>query len=121
MKIIESERSVFTTVNESADQPSRLNVASRLSHEELVTLLAEREEKLRTGRNLDGITDQWRVYKDITSAIQRGEYLRLIVQADAGTGKSFLLTTVFLWCLVHGFYTKVAAPTGIAAATHDCL
>merc|ERR1712020_155755 len=31
-------------------------------------------------------------------------------------GKSFLLTTVFLWCLVEGIDTKAAAPTGIAAA-----
>ena len=33
-----------------------------------------------------------------------------------GTGKSFLLTTVYLWCIVHGLSCKAAAPTGIAAA-----
>ena len=27
-------------------------------------------------------------------------------------GKSFLLTTIFLWCLVHKKNTKAAAPTG---------
>ena len=37
-------------------------------------------------------------------------------QASAGTGKSFLLTTVFLWCIVKGKKCKAAAPTGIAAA-----
>ena len=31
-------------------------------------------------------------------------------------GKSFLLTTVYLWCLVHGKKAKACAPTGIAAA-----
>ena len=32
------------------------------------------------------------------------------------TGKSFLLTTVYLWCIVNGKRCKAAAPTGIAAA-----
>ena len=31
-------------------------------------------------------------------------------------GKSFLLTTVFLWAIVNGLKCKAAAPTGIAAA-----
>ena len=31
-------------------------------------------------------------------------------------GKSFLLTTVFLWAIVNGMKCKAAAPTGIAAA-----
>ena len=31
-------------------------------------------------------------------------------------GKSFLLTTVYLWCIVNGKKAKAAAPTGIAAA-----
>ena len=30
-------------------------------------------------------------------------------------GKSFLLTTVYLWCIVNGKKAKAAAPTGIAA------
>ena len=37
-------------------------------------------------------------------------------EASAGTGKSFLLTTVYLWCLVHKMRTEAVAPTGIAAA-----
>ena len=32
------------------------------------------------------------------------------------TGKSFLLTTVYLWCIVNNKRCKAAAPTGIAAA-----
>ena len=31
-------------------------------------------------------------------------------------GKSFLLTTVFLWAIVNGMECRAAAPTGIAAA-----
>ena len=32
------------------------------------------------------------------------------------TGKSFLLTTVYLWCIGNDKRCKAAAPTGIAAA-----
>ena len=39
-----------------------------------------------------------------------------MVQASAGTGKSFLLETVYLWCIVHGKKAQACAPTGIAAA-----
>ena len=42
--------------------------------------------------------------------------LKKLPQASAGTGKSFLLNTVFLYCIVHGLRCKAAAPTGIAAA-----
>ena len=35
---------------------------------------------------------------------------------SAGTGKSYLLTSVYLWCLVNKKKAKAAAPTGIAAA-----
>ena len=55
------------------------------------------------------------MYEHVIACIERGELLRLMVQASAGTGKSFLLTTIYLWCLVHGMHTKAAAPTGIAA------
>ena len=33
-----------------------------------------------------------------------------------GTGKSYLLTSVYLWCLVHKYKVLAGAPTGIAAA-----
>ena len=63
-----------------------------------------------------GITDQWLVYTHIVHSLRTGTPLRLMVQASAGTGKSFLLTTVYLWCIVHGKKAKACAPTGIAAA-----
>ena len=34
----------------------------------------------------------------------------------AGTGKSYLLTSVYLWCLVNKYKVLAGAPTGIAAA-----
>ena len=87
-----------------------------------------------------------RVYSHIIHALVNGHRLRLMVQASAGTGacsmysthctrtshsiahahvrtrmhtlrgKSFLLTTVYLYCLVHKIKVKAACPTGIAAA-----
>eukprot|EP00973_Karenia_brevis_P076683 10651370-Karenia_brevis.AAC.1 len=42
--------------------------------------------------------------------------MRLMLQAAAGTGKSYLLVTVCLWCLINNKKFKAAAPTGIAAA-----
>ena len=52
----------------------------------------------------DASTDQWRAS------------LRLCLQAAAGTGKSFLWETLFLWCHLNGHTVRAAAPTGIAAA-----
>ena len=71
---------------------------------------------MQEGRAEGATTDQYRVYSHIIQCIQNGQFLRLMVQASAGTGKSFLLNTVYLWCLVHGKRVKAAAPTGIAAA-----
>ena len=88
----------------------------RLSAGDMEAELRRREGCMQSGIVTDEITDQWRVYSHITDAISTGKFLRLMVQASAGTGKSFLLSTVFLWCLVHGKITKAVAPTGIAAS-----
>ena len=71
---------------------------------------------MKAGTGGSGVTDQFRVYQHIVQCLETGEYLRLMVQASAGTGKSFLLNTVFLFCIVRGLRCKAAAPTGIAAA-----
>ena len=42
--------------------------------------------------------------------------MRIMIQASAGTGKSFLLTTICLWCRLHNLNMEACAPTGIAAA-----
>ena len=65
---------------------------------------------------IDGTTDQWRVYQHIVHRLEHGPYLRLMVQAAAGTGKSYLLVAVCLWCLLRAKKFRAAAPTGIAAA-----
>ena len=88
--------------------------SGRLNQEQLATLLADRETKLQT-REIEGIADQWRVYCHIVEALSSDKPAKLMVQASAGTGKSFLLTTVFLWCIVHGKKTRAAAPTGQGA------
>ena len=95
-------------------KPERERASRRLSPAELVTELARRESLMQGGAT--GVTDQWRVYTHIIESITTGTPLRLLVQASAGTGKSFLLTTVYLWCIVKGKKAKACAPTGIAAA-----
>ena len=56
---------------------------------ELRTELEDRENKLQAGSDGDS-TDQWRCYEYITNEIAAERPLRLMVQASAGTGKSFL-------------------------------
>eukprot|EP00973_Karenia_brevis_P005517 750854-Karenia_brevis.AAC.1 len=99
-----------------ADTAQGTRNSCRLSLNELQAELKKREDLMRAGVGIGKETDQWRVYSHIVENMARNTYLRLMVQASAGTGKSFLLTTVFLWCLVHGKHCKAAAPTGIAAA-----
>ena len=125
VRVIEQERGVTPMANEppegadtrgeAAGAPRARN-ASRLSPAELAAELKKREDLMRIGAESGAETDQWRVYSYIVGAIAAGEHLRLMVQASAGTGKSFLLTTVFLWCIVNDKKCKAAAPTGIAAA-----
>ena len=63
------------------------------------------------------MTDQWRVYTEAIEVLQAGRKpLRMCIQASAGTGKSFLIETLFLWAVLNGHNVKAAAPTGIAAA-----
>ena len=63
------------------------------------------------------MTDQWRIYTEATRCLEEGRApLRLCLQAAAGTGKSFLLETLFLRAILNGHSVKAAAPTGIAAA-----
>ena len=86
--------------------------------------ILEEEDQLRAHPNCSsnypaGVeTDQWRAYSRIVKTLsqRRPKPLRLLVQASAGTGKSFLLSTVFLWCLIHNKRVGAFAPTGIAAA-----
>ena len=58
------------------------------SQAQLQELLVKRERRMQEGGATDEPTDQWRVYCYIRDAIknQNGSYLRLMVQASAGTG-----------------------------------
>ena len=117
MLVIEQERNCVRTVNEVSDDETsaaRESVSTRLSHAEMAAELQRREELMKSGST--EVTDQWRVYTHIVHALRLGSPLRLMVQASAGTGKSFLLTTVYLWCIVNEKKAKACAPTGIAAA-----
>ena len=118
MQVIEEERGRMRTTNEidsDTEQPEqREQMSSRLSQAELAAELERRESMMQTGST--DITDQWRVYTHIVHSLRTGAPLRLMVQASAGTGKSFLLTTVYLWCILNGKNAKACAPTGIAAA-----
>ena len=120
VRTIEQERNYARVVNDVSEAAVANNgqalVTDRLSFDQLRQLLADRESMMRDGGTTATPTDQWRVYQHIISSIQRGQLLRLMVQASAGTGKSFLLSAVYLWCIVNGLKTKAAAPTGIAAA-----
>ena len=118
MQVIEGERGCMRVANDidsDSEQPEqREQMSSRLSQLELEAELEKREKMMQAGKS--SITDQWRVYTFIVHSLRTGAPLRLMVQASAGTGKSFLLTTVYLWCIVNGKKAKACAPTGIAAA-----
>ena len=92
LRSIEQERGHAAILNDEEHQPedesrgSRLT--ARLSAEEMKALLAKREAMMAEG---DGETDQIRVYRHIIGCIQRGELLRLMVQASAGTGRPVIV------------------------------
>ena len=91
IRIIEGERSVHRMVNEETgeEQPAAaIRLTHRLSHEQMTTELRDREDKMTAG-GIGGETDQWRVYQHIIGCIERDEYLRLMIQASAGTGVFF--------------------------------
>ena len=60
-------------------------------------MLAKREAMMAEG---DGETDQIRVYRHIIGCIQRGELLRLMVQASAGTGRPVVVAIIILIVVV---------------------
>jgi len=94
----------------------------RLSRDEMQRELERREHLLRSRPADSGTqrgdvdTDQWRIYVEATSRLKEGRPLRMFIQASTGTGKSFLLTTLYLWCELNGLRVCAGAPTGIAAA-----
>ena len=88
MTVILSERNHEEYLNEAGVGPpeENNNLSTKLSHEQMQRLLEEREEMMKASPD-GSVTDQWRVYEHVVNCIQNGEYLRLLVQASAGTGK----------------------------------
>ena len=93
ISVIEQERRGDAYVNDPTDvaasstDPAPGNLTTKLSPQQMTDLLTKREGMMRAGRvNDDGHqdTDQWRVYSHIIGCIERGELLRLMVQASAG-------------------------------------
>ena len=95
IRIIKEERGAKTMTNavveggdaQQAATTGPHGVSSRLSPAELATELTRREDLMRSGAPVGEETDQWRVYSHIVDSIAQGVYLRLMVQASAGTGK----------------------------------
>ena len=129
VRTIEAERGGESVVNEhrfgldadgvggavGEDEDDR-PMSAKLNARQLGELLEKREQQMRTGGPDGAMTDQRRVYDEIVHALPTGKPLRMMIQASAGTGKSFLLTSIYLWCVVHGMACRAAAPTGIAAS-----
>jgi hypothetical protein len=123
IQTIEAERSKQRMANDvggdQEDVKQRGRLSEQLTPKEMDDLLKERVEMMKKCDD-DGISDQFRVYEYIIGELEKGtKFLRVMVQASAGTGKSFLLTTVYLWCLCKSMRVKACAPTGIAAANID--
>ncbi len=84
MSVILSERNHEEFLNEGAsDAPEHSNLTTKLTQEQLQQLLEEREAMMQQGSE---DSDQWRVYQYVVNRLQTGMYLRLMVQASAGTG-----------------------------------
>ena len=81
--------------DEESGPAAPAHTSLKMTKEELKVELDRRTALLQEGA-VEGLdTDQWRVFCYIVEVLTSGNrYLRLLVQASAGTGKSFLLSTV---------------------------
>ena len=100
---IEEEKGAARIVNEQPvdaaqagdDLGGEGQTSSFLSAAGLKKELELREQRMRNGADEGAVTDQWRVYEHIIYQLANGAPLRLMVQASAGTGKSYLLWHMF--------------------------
>ena len=69
--------------------------------------------------NTTQTSGQWGIYNFIRDRLETNSYLRLLVQASAGTGKSYLVKSILLDCQLRNRKSKATAPTGIAAANNE--
>jgi hypothetical protein len=101
VRTIEAERGGESLANEhlGSDVEAEGGAAvdrplAKLNTRQLAELLAKREQQMREGGPEGEMTDQWRVYDEVVHALPTERRLRMMVQASAGTGKSFLLTSL---------------------------
>ena len=129
LNILEQQcRAMRDTDAHAAEQTNEGAAAQQLplhlSKDEMRRELEQREHLLRlkpaqhseSGGDENIVTDQWRLYEEARNGLKGQRPVRLLIQASAGTGKSFLLTTLYLWCVLEGLRVCACAPTGIAAA-----
>ena len=94
IQVIASERGGDATINEVqgvSEAPAAVastGLSTKLSEDQMKELLTQREAMMRQGQVRDGgadegVSDQARVYSEIIDALQRGQRLRLMVQASA--------------------------------------
>ena len=89
LQAIEQERNHSAILNDEEHaangeaQVESPQLSTRMSKQQMKDSLTKREAMMAEG---DGLTDQIWVYKHIIGCIERGELLRLMVQASAGTG-----------------------------------
>jgi hypothetical protein len=86
---IESERGKQRLVNGAAgadDDADNGRISDKLTLADMQAELDKRVELMRAGAAGDGITDQARVFDYIVSQLEGRGFLRLMVQASAGTG-----------------------------------
>ena len=87
VQTIEGERGKERLTNEDAidgaGEPAnkRARISERLTFAEMEAELAKREEMMKEGAEDGAITDQFRVYSYIIEQLEKGNYLRLMVQA----------------------------------------
>ncbi len=84
IKTIEQERGKQRIVNQSgadgADGDAANCVSDQLGLADLQKELDKRVDMMRSGATENGVTDQARVYDHIIGCLERGEYLRLMIQ-----------------------------------------
>ena len=98
IRVLQAERSVFSMANDDAEDVSDPHASFMLTPAQMAAELVDREKKMRCGAVAGGVTDQWRCYQYITDCIQRGEFLRLMVQASAGTGY-YCIDYMYIECI----------------------
>ena len=99
VQAIEAERGAVGVVNDLAGgdglsgneddlAPDEERPIAKLTAQQLKELLEKRERQMQEGVGTNGVTDQWRVYRYCVDSMSGRRYLRLVVQASAGTGKA---------------------------------